>query len=296
MLKKLSAMILIASTVTTTAVLAEVSKPDNIRFISPWTNTGSSHAIGQKQSELLAEKGWVLNDGDGYQSLGNCLKALDIVEKSDEPVIYIWESMYHTDDKSYECYQEPVKQENVVSLWYSFTDYVCRADDDLLPVDQASGSIRVGVSAAYDFTEEKENILRNITDADVNLIRYENWPSILSAAKVGEVDYVWSGLAPGEQTEGTLFCDYNTTGSEVLGTQSISDTFDNIDYEFSGVVYLVAKGLDQATIEEFKNDWYATIESDEISTIFERKSWISPSEHVGVESREDIYQLILDKH
>lgn len=283
----------ILSTFAVTSQAESVDKSKNINLISPWTNTGSSHALGQKQSEMLAEKGWNLTNGRGYQSAGNCLNAFNVINNSDDPSIYIWEDAYHTKESGDPCYKDPIKESELVSLWYTWTEYMCRTDEDLPTIDNATGTVTLGVPPVYSFGEDELKLVEAMTNAEVKIVRYENIPSVLGGAKVGEVDYVYGMLAPNsERTKDVLSCSHNSSKATVNGTKSISESFDNIDYSYVGVAYLVSHDLDQNTINEFRKDWHETIENEEISSVFKSRSWVPPQAFSDM-SRKEIYQMVI---
>jgi len=290
-IKTIATTCAIGMAIATSSAIA-VDKTQNINLISPWTNTGSSHALGQEQSRQLAEKGWNLTNGKGYQSAGNCLNAFNIIDNSEDPSIYIWENAYHSKTSGQPCYRDPIKESEFVALWYSWTEYMCRTDENLPRIDDATGTITVGVTPVNFFGEERKKVVEAMTDANVQLVRYENAPSVLAGAKIGEVDYVYGMYAPGsERTEGILTCSYNSSTASINGTDSISASFDDIDFSFIGIAYLVSHDLDQETINAFRDDWNETVESEEISSVFSSRSWSKPSAFDNM-TTEEIHSLI----
>lgn len=211
--------------------IAEVDKSQPIQFISHWSNTGGSHGVGKTVVDYLETQGWTnINNGQGYQSVGGCLNAINQRENADVPTFWLQANPVVEQPKDHPCYVDKIKADKFVAPFFGWTEFICRRSDlDLPPIDEATGTIKVATDLPEYFGEMEEEILRAMApNANIIIMRYTGSPGALKAIQAKEVEYVWSTLFE-ERSEGALVCDYNTSNKDFRNTLSLKTAFPNLD-------------------------------------------------------------------
>jgi len=268
------------SIVIFTNASAQVNKEQNIMMTSPWGPDGGTHGFLEVVIAQLENRGWNINNGRGAISLGNCAKQKELVRTSDDPVVYLLHSALVRESVSKlndPCYLDLKIESNFVGFSFSWTSFISRVDENLPPIHEATGPIRVGVDPADQFTDEHMKALKELApNAMPILIRYHNTPQTVQGVKAGEVDYTWQPINE-KRTDGLVITDYHVGDGKIEGVPRLIDVVPEINFTFSDWAGHFHSGLDEQTLEEFKNDYHDIITNNKkINNMFANRLLAPP--------------------
>lgn len=254
---------------------AEVNKDQNIMLLNFWSPDGGTHGILGYLIDGLEDRGWTINNGKGAISLSSCAKQNEIKKNSKDPVVYLVSTglIEKTQDPSDPCYYDINIERDYIGHMFSWMDLISRvAGENLPPLHEAEGPIRVGVETVLEFGEEKEKALKKLApNATPILVRYTGIGQIVQGVNAGEFDYTWSTVNP-ERSDGAVVTDYHVGDGAVDGVPRASDVVPGFDYTDSSWAIHFSTGLEGETQEQFRKDYYEILKTDPtISEIYKNR-------------------------
>lgn len=293
-MKEIILLSIISLLISSFAVASPVDKDTKIEIITPFSNTGSTYNLIKHQEELLTEMGWNVE----FRAAGSCANGSNIIRNSNNPVVYIWDTdMLVKNNTNHPCYIERESPSQIIDIWYVFTDYLCRVGDTDIRLENATGSVTIGVNEKSAYPDSYHNALQETTDARLIPVHYRNSTKILNAAKVGEIDYILVSVGPNKNTSEYITCDYNmspnSVTTEVGKIESFSETLHS-DFTMLGIMYAASQNMPDELMEEFREDWILTTRSEYVKNNAERKGWVG-SENLPLTTLEDKINYIYNR-
>lgn len=224
-------------------------------FLNPYGPSGGTGITAKALSENLNTKGYNYD----LKMITNCVLYKQVWDNSSKAV-----SMRDTTANAglIEGCDVPTTKENLVMISNLSPIYLCNVGNGKTLEDFRKPGATWTIGDATTFPKFISDKLGKANKNNLKFILYDTTSSVTTAAKAGELDFVWAnGNWPETQLNGKCFV---TTGTnDVAGMQKATDIWPDIsELKLTYAWWIIAKGYTQEELTKLKKDIRTAWETD----------------------------------
>jgi hypothetical protein len=224
----------------------------------PYSKTGNAQATTRLLLDGLEQRGWRFDE----RVTSNPVLSKETFANAREPMLLLWGTDL-VPTRAHAGYRPVPAPQELVTVTYVIPRYICAANNsnvNLITTEQFVSRDRVwtiGVTVVP--TEERYiQTLNQHLGTRHRIVKYTNSRELEAAVAAREVDVVMTSIGLRLEQQNRARCFYNTSQYRVGSTPLITDHHPHmLPRNFAAVSYLVARGMDAATMARLRQDTLA---------------------------------------
>jgi hypothetical protein len=239
-------------------MVAALAQAQTIVVHIPYSKTGNAQATTRLILDGLEQRGWRFDE----RVTSNPVLSKATFASTQEPMLLLWGTDL-VPSRAHAGYRPVPAPQELLTATYVIPRYICAANNsnvNIITAEQFVSRDRVLTIGVTVVPTEEQYIqsLNQHLGTRHRIVKYTNSHELEAAVAAREVDAVMTSVGLRLEQQGRARCFYNTSQYRVGLVPLIADQHPSIQpRNFAAVSYLVARGLDAATLSRLRQDTIA---------------------------------------
>lgn len=245
----------IAALIWLVAVFTTSTHAQTITVHIPYSKTGNAQATTRLILDGLEQRGWRFDE----RVTANPLLSAETFRRTTQPMLLLWGTDL-VPTRTHAAYMPVPTAADLVTVTYMVPRYICAATNtnvNLVTAEQFVSRDRVLTigTAVVPADEQYLLALNQHLGTRHRVVKYTNSRELEAAVAAREVDAVMTSVGLRLEQQNRARCFYNTSQYRVGTVPLVTDQHPHmVPRNFAGVSYLMARGLDTATMARLRQD------------------------------------------
>jgi hypothetical protein len=221
----------------------------------PYSKTGNAQATTRLLLDGLEQRGWRFDE----RVTSNPVLSKETFANSREPMLLLWGTDL-VPSRTHAGYRPVPAPQELVTVTYVSPRFICAANNsnvNLITAEQFASRNRVLTigTTVVPADEQYLSSLNQHLGTRHRVVKYTNSRELEAAVAAREVDMVMVSVGLRLEQQNRVHCIFNTSQYRVGSTPLVTDQHPHMQPpNFAGVSYLVARGMDAATMNRLRQD------------------------------------------